>query len=215
MARHWWVAQPPGWRRRMLINGAGGLVTAIVTLVIAVTKFVHGAWIVILVIPLVVLGFRLIHGHYREIAHDLSLEGLAEEPPVRNTVLVPVSDLHRGVVRALRFAETFAAAPRAVYVEIDSARTGRLKERWATLGLSASLVVLPSPYRSVLGPLLDYIDTLQRHDPAQLITIVIPEFVPRRWWHHLLHNQTALAIKGALLFRRGIVVVDVPFHLSA
>jgi amino acid transporter len=215
MARHWRVERPPGWRHRLLINGAGGIVTGVVTLVIAVTKFVHGAWIVVLVIPLVVLGFRLIHAHYRSIGRALSLEQQVMEPPLRNTVLVPVSDLHVGVVRALRFAETLAAEPRAVYVEIDPERTARLRERWARLSLKIPLVVLPSPYRSVLGPLLEYVEALQRHDPAQLVTIVIPEFVPRRWWHHLLHNQTALAIKGALLFRRGIVVVDVPFHLPA
>jgi amino acid transporter len=215
MARHWLVERPPGWRHRLLINGAGSLVTAVVTLVIAATKFVHGAWIVVLVIPLVVIGFQLIHGHYRVIARALALERLGEEAPPRNTVLVPVSDLHRGVVRALRFAQTFAATPQALYVEIDPARTGPLRERWAALGMTVPLVVLPSPYRSVLGPLLEYVETLHRHDPAQLVTIVIPEFVPRRWWHHLLHNQTALAIKGALLFRRGIVVVNVPFHLPA
>jgi amino acid transporter len=215
MARHWLAGRPPGWRHRLLINGAGGLVTGLVTLVIAATKFVHGAWIVVVVIPLVVLGFRLIHRHYQVIAQALTLDRLAEEPRMPNTVLVPVSDLHRGVVRALRFAETFARAPRALYVEIDPARTARLRERWATLGLTVPLVVLPSPYRSVLGPLLDYVDALQQQDPAQMVTIVIPEFVPRRWWQHLLHNQTALALKGALLFRRNIVVVDVPFHLPA
>ena len=215
MARHWLAARPAGWRRRTLINGAGSLVTGVVTLVIAATKFAHGAWIVVVVIPLVVMGFRLINGHYRVIAHALSLDQIGETPPLRNAVLVPVSDLHGGVVRALRFAETFAGEARALYVEIDPARTGRLRERWASLGLKVPLVVLQSPYRSVLGPLMDYVDALQRQDPDQLVTIVIPEFVPRRWWHQLLHNQTALAIKGALLFRSGVVVVNVPFHLPA
>jgi hypothetical protein len=120
-----------------------------------------------------------------------------------------------GVVRALRFAQSLSSNPKAVYVEIDPARTLRLEERWAKGGCGVPLVVLSSPYRSVLGPLFEYMDRIQSQAPHGVITIVIPEFVPRHWWQHALHNQTALLVKGALLFRPGIAVVDVPFHLKA
>ncbi len=217
MARHWLLDRGSGWRWRLAVNGVGAVVTGVVTAVIAVTKFTHGAWLVVLLIPLIVLGFRAVRQHYDAVAAALSLdrvEPVANQPPLSNTVLVPVGDLHRGVLEALRFAQSLSPGAKGVYVEIDPERTRRLEERWANLGLGIPLVVLPSHYRSLLGPFLDYVDAVQRQDPKAMVTIVIPEFVPKRWWHHLLHNQTALLIKGALLFRRRVVVVDVPFHLD-
>ena len=215
MVRHWLVERGPGWRWRLAINGAGAAVTAVVTVVIAATKFTHGAWIVVLLIPIMVTAFRVVNRHYEALAAELSLEHLADEPPVSNTVLVLVGDLHMGVVRALRFAQSLTPNPKAVYVEIDPARTLKLEERWGKGGSGVPLVVLSSPYRSVLGPLFEYLGRIKARDPHGVITIVIPEFVPRHWWQHVLHNQTALLVKGALLFRQGIVVVDVPFHLKS
>jgi amino acid transporter len=215
MVRHWLVDHGPGWRRRLAINGTGAVVTGVVTVVIAATKFVHGAWIVVLLIPIMVVGFRGVRRHYDALAEELSLEHLADEPPVINTVLVLVGDLHMGVVRALRYAQSLSANPKAVYVELDPARTLRLEERWAKGGCGVPLVVLSSPYRSVLAPLFDYMERIRSRAPHGVITIVIPEFVPRHWWQHALHNQTAFLVKGAMLFRQGIVVVNVPFHLKA
>jgi amino acid transporter len=215
MVRHWLTDGGAGWRWRLGVNGVGALVTGAVTVVIAVTKFTHGAWIVVLLIPLLVLGFRSIYRHYDTVAHELSLEHLVEEPPVNNTVLVLVGDLHMGVVKALRYAQSLSPSPKAVYVELDPSATARLEERWSKGGCGVPLVVLASPYRSMLRPLLDYIGRIRERDANSVVTIVIPEFVPRRWWQHLLHNQTALLVKGALLFRRGVVVVDVPFHLHS
>ena len=214
MVRHWLTDGGAGWRWRLGVNGLGALVTGAVTVVIAVTKFTHGAWIVVFLIPLLVLGFRAIHRHYDTVAEELSLEHLVEEPPVSNTVLVLVGDLHMGVVKALRYAQSLSPSPKAVYVELDPSATGRLEERWSKGGCGVPLVVLASPYRSMLRPLLDYVGRIRERDANSVVTIVIPEFVPRRWWQHLLHNQTALLVKGALLFRRGVVVVDVPFHLE-
>ena len=215
MVRHWLTDGGAGWRWRLGVNGVGALVTGAVTVVIAVTKFTHGAWIVVLLIPLLVLGFRAIYRHYGTVAHELSLEHLVEEPPVNNTVLVLVGDLHMGVVKALRYAQSLSPSPKAVYVELDPSVTARLEERWSKGGCGVPLVVLASPYRSMLRPLLDYIGRIRERDTNSVVTIVIPEFVPRQWWQHLLHNQTALLVKGALLFRRGVVVVDVPFHLHS
>jgi amino acid transporter len=215
MVRHWLTERGPGWLRRLVINGTGAVVTGVVTLVIAVTKFTHGAWMVVLLIPVLVMLFMAVHRHYEAVAKELSLDNLIDEPPVTTTVLVLVGDLHLGVVRALRFAQSLVPSPKAVYVETDPARTLRLEERWSKGGCGVPLVVLSSPYRSVLRPLFAYIERIQRQSPHGMITIVIPEFVPRHWWQQILHNQTALLVKGALLFRRGIVVVDVPFHLQS
>lgn len=218
MARHWLGERGAGWRWRLAVNGLGAAVTGVVTLVIAATKFTHGAWIVVLLLPLIVLTFKAVQAHYEAIAGELSLDGpvsLEEPTPLTNVVLVPVGDVHRGVVRAVRWAQTLSPAVKGVYVETDPERTHRLEERWARFVPGVPLVVLPSPYRSIRGPFLEYVDRIQGHDPSRMVTIVIPEFVPRRWWQHVLHNQTALLIKAALLFRRGIVVIDVPFHLEA
>ena len=126
-------------------------------------------------------------------------------------------DVHQGVVRAVQYAKTLAGptvAVRAVYVETDPARTYHLEEKWAKCGFGIPLVILASPYRSLLRPLLEYVDQIQSHSDDRLVTIVLPEFIPRRLWQHLLHNQTALLVKGALLFRRNIVVTDVPYLLK-
>ncbi len=215
MVVHWWRERTAGWRHRFTINGLGAAATGVVTLVIAVTKFVHGAWIVVLVIPILVTTFLVMHRHYDDVARALSLEGFEGPPEFRHTVLVVIGDVHRGVVRAVQYARTLApnAAVRGVFVETDPARTARIEEKWITWGLGVPLVVLTSPYRSLLRPLLDYLDHLQTADDNQMVTIVLPEFIPKRWWQHLLHNQTALLIKGALLFRRNTVVADVPYLL--
>jgi amino acid transporter len=216
MVRHWWRLRPRGWRWRLAVNGAGGIATFVVMLTLAFTKFAEGAWIVVVVIPVLVAIFRGMHRHYDEVAHELSLDGLDGPPPMNHTVLVLVGDLHRGVVRALQYARTLApeAAVRGVYVEMDPTRTARLEHRWGRWGLGVPLVVLTSPYRSLLRPFLDYVDELQSLGDDQIVTIVLPEFLPRHWWQHVLHNQTALLIKGALLFRKNIVVADVPYLLK-
>ncbi len=216
MVRHWWRERTSGWRWRIGINGVGATATAVVTVVIAVTKFSHGAWIVVLVIPLLVTAFVMMSRHYEEVAEDLSLEGMEAPPEFQHTILVLVGDVHRGVVRAVQYAKTLAptATVRGVYVETDPARTSRLEEKWAHWGLGVPLVVLGSPYRSLLRPLLDYIDKIHARGDDQMVTVVLPEFLPRRWWQHVLHNQTALLVKGALLFRANTVVADVPYLLK-
>ena len=217
MVRHWWLLRGAGWRYRLLINGVGAVATGVVTLVIAVTKFTHGAWIVVLVIPILVAAFLAMRSHYETVAASLSLEHFEGPPQFQHTVLVLVGDVHRGVVRALAYAVTLAspnATVRGVYVETDPARTARVEEKWTRWGLGVPLVVLTSPYRSLLSPLLDYIDQIQARGDDQMVTIVLPEFLPRKWWQHILHNQTALLVNAALLLRRNIVVADVPYLLK-
>ncbi|MGH7326364.1 MAG: APC family permease [Candidatus Rokuibacteriota bacterium] len=213
MVRRWLRTRPPGWWWRVAINGVGAATTAVVLVVVAATKFLHGAWIVVVLIGLLITVLLAIKRHYENVADQLSLEGYDGPPPIRHTVLVMVGDLHRGVVEALQYARTLSPEAKAVYVELDPDKTRRLEEKWGKHGLGVPLVVLTSPYRSLLGPLLEYVDHLQARHGRHIVTIVIPEFLPARWWQQLLHNQTALLIKGALLFRKNVVVTDVPYHL--
>ena len=216
MVRRWLRLRQKGWHWRLGVNGVGAVATAIVMLTLTVTKFSEGAWIVVLVIPLLVLIFLVMHHHYEDVAHELSLEGLEDPPEFQHTVLILIGDVHRGVVRAVQYARTLAptATVRAVFVETDPARTAKIEEKWSKWSLGVPLVVLTSPYRSLLRPLLDYLDHIQSRGDDQMVTIVLPEFLPRHWWQHILHNQTALLVKGALLFRKNTVVADVPYLLK-
>jgi amino acid transporter len=213
MVRRWLRTRPEGWGWKTAISGTGALTTGTVLVVVAATKFMEGAWIVILLLGLLITMFLAIRSHYNSVARQLSLDGLEPPPPMGTTVLVLVGDLHRGVVQAILYAQALSPAAKAVYVETDPERTRRLEERWGKWGMGAPLVVLSSPYRSLLGPLVDYIDHLRQQSPNHMVTLVIPEFIPARWWQQLLHNQTALLIKGAMLFRKNVVVTDVPYHL--
>jgi hypothetical protein len=214
MVIHWHRLRTPGWRASAVVNGVGGIVTGIVLVVVAITKAHEGAWIIMLLIPLLVLFFRMTHRHYGAVAAQLRLAG-AEEPdtPRHNTVVVPISGMQRAVVRALDYAKTLSPDVRAVYVDVDPAATEQLRQDWDTWGRGVPLVVLASPFRSLLEPLLEFIEELDAARADGYVTVVLPEFVPARWWHHLFHNQRALLIKGALLFRPNTVVTSVPFHL--
>ena len=147
-------------------------------------------------------------------AAQLSLRGWRPQPVRTNTVIVPISGIQRAVVEALDYAKTLSGDVRAVYVNMDAAETERLRSQWAEWGEGVPLVILESPYRSLMEPLLEYVERLNVSSPGDYITVVLPEFVPARWWHHLFHNQSALLIKGALLFKPNTVVTSVPFHLK-
>jgi amino acid transporter len=215
MVRRWLRLQEEGWAWRIWFSLVGAIVTGVVLVTLAVTKFLEGAWIVVLLIPGLVVLFLTVRRHYDTVAAQLSLEDAPPPPPAEGTILVLVGDLHRGVVRALQYAQLLSPTAKAVYVETDPERTHRLEQRWGKWGMGVPLVVLNSPYRSVLGPLMDYIDQMQRQrGENHVVTIVLPEFIPAKWWQQLLHNQTALLIKGQLLFHKNVVVTDVPYHLK-
>ena len=213
MVRRWIRLKEEGWWWRSWFSAIGAVVTGLVMITLAVTKFTQGAWIVILLIPSLVAVFVLVHRHYEEVAKQLSLDGLGTPAPMSNTVLVLVGDIHRGVIKAIQYAQTLSPNAKAVFVETDPERTRRLEEKWGKYGMGAPLIVLSSPYRSLLGPLTEYIDHLQAQGENHVVTIVLPEFIPARWWQLGLHNQTAFLIKGAMLFRKNVIVTDVPYHL--
>jgi hypothetical protein len=214
MVIHWRRTKELGWRASAFINGFGAVVTAIVLVIVAVTKTFEGAWIVLLLIPVIVALFKATHRHYDHVASQLTLKGYAPTPRAHNTVLVPIGGLQRAVVEALRYAETLSDDVRAIYVDVNPVTTEHLRKDWAAWGGRVTLVVLPSPFRSLLEPLLEYIEQAAVAKTNDYLTVILPEFVPARWWQHLFHNQTSLLIKGALLFRPNIVVTSVPFHLS-
>ena len=222
MVLHWIHLRDPGWQLKAFINGLGALVTFTSLIVIGYSKFVQGAWISIVLIPLIVIGFSTVRKHYRSTARQLSLRGLPPSlnplPPPR--VVIPVSGVHRGMIDAVRFASSMTSDVTAVYIEMDSENTEHVRHEWSEWFPDIPLEVVPSPYRSMVGPLLDYLDKtdLERNDGRQAV-LIMPEFVPARWWQSFLHNQSAWLIRAALLYRRRKsgyqhVIIDVPYHLS-
>ena len=214
MVLHWKRTRETGWRASALVNGIGAVVTAVVLVVVASTKAAEGAWIILLLIPLLVMLFRATRRHYDHVATQLDVQDFTPLPRLRNIVLVPLSGVHRAVLQALHYAHTLSDDVRALYVSSDPAAIEAVRREWDRWGEGVPLVVLESPYRAVLEPLLTYITDLEKAHPDAYVTIVLPEFVPARWWQHLLHNQSALILKGALLFRPNTVVTNIPFHLA-
>jgi amino acid transporter len=214
MVLHWRRSNDPRRRTNAAINGFGALVTGVVLIIVAVTKTFEGAWIVLLLIPIIVALFKATRRHYDHVGSQLTLRGYATQPRVHNTVLVPIGGVQRAVVEALRYAETLSGDVRAVYVDVDPAGTEHVKKDWETWGGRVKLVILPSPYRSLMEPLLEYIEQVEQERANDYVTVILPEFVPAKWWQHIFHNQRALLIKGALLFRPNLVVTSVPYHLS-
>lgn len=209
------VTSSTHWKKSIVINALGAVATFTVTCVFIATKFIHGAWIVVVVVPLLVLMFRAIHKHYVGVANQLSTEGLGDLHPINHTVIVPISGIHRGVVTALQYAKSIAPGHvQAVYVDFDEEATAKLREKWERWGAGVNLVVLPSPYRELTRPLLRYIARFERKNHNGVVTVLLPEFVPAKWWQHLLHNQSSLMLKGALLFKEGVIVISVPYHLK-
>ncbi|MCL4456612.1 MAG: APC family permease [Nitrospirae bacterium] len=216
MVRHWIREKGKGWFKSTIINGIGGITTGVVLVIVAVEKFTHGAWIVLIAIPFVVFLTQKVHRHYLSVAEQLSLEKCitGEKEYKHHSVIIPISGLQQAVISAIKYAKALSDDVTAVYVYIDPVETKKMKEKWDVSCMGVKLEILHSPYRSVMEPLMDYIDSIREKHKDGIITVVLPEFVPSKWWHHLLHNQTALFIKGVLLFKKGVVSTSVPFHLK-
>jgi hypothetical protein len=215
MVVRWFRLKTLGWHGGALINGVGAVATCVVLGVIVVTRFTHGAWIVTVLIPLVVWVFVRIHAHYVHTAAQLSLDAYGAPARIRrHRVIVPIAGVHRGVLQAMQYARTLSHDVTAVYVETDPAETAKLQEKWNRWGDGVRLIVLRSDYRSLVEPLIVYLDMVDACQPDDVITVVMPQFLASRWWHNILHNQTALLIRLALVFRRGMVVTDVPYQLK-
>ncbi|HWQ85002.1 MAG TPA: APC family permease [Anaerolineales bacterium] len=222
MVMHWMRERGPNWKIKAFANGAGAIATGTTLLVVAVSKFQQGAWLTILVIPTAVIIFLRIHAHYQTVAAQLTLRGLPPSLKPQGTMraVIPVSGVHRGMIDAVLFAQTIARQVTGVYIELNPEASANVQKMWQRWFPDIPLVVLPSPYRSIVEPLLKFLDETDReHNDGQMAVVVLPEFVPARWWQSLLHNQTSRLIKNALLYSRREkgyqrVIIDVPYHLK-
>jgi hypothetical protein len=233
MARRWWkigrlvegkeVVEPgsvlrydKGWRFKMFINGFGAVCTAIVMMIFAVTKFTEGAWVVLIIIPALVRIFFTIHHHYKDLAAHLTLDRFSGLPArqTRHRVIMPVSGIHQGTMEALRYARLLSDDVTAVHISMDPDETDKVQKKWKTWGEGTRLVILDSPFRLFIEPLLGYIeDILETRQPNETITIVVPQFIPSKRWHKALHMRTADFLRQELLAKPGVVVTDVPYHV--
>ena len=233
MARRWWkighlkdgeeivergstLRYTPGWRLKMFINGFGAVCTAIVMIVFAVTKFTEGAWVVLILIPLLVAIFFTIHHHYKDLASHLSLEKFGGLPArqTRHRVIMPVSSIHQGALEALRYAKLLSDDVTAVHVSIDPSETEKVQRKWKTWGEGTRLIILDSPFRLFIEPLLEYIEEIiDNRQPNETITVVVPQFIPSKRWHRALHMRTAEFLRQELLSKPGVVVTDVPYQV--
>lgn len=222
MVRHWHKEHGQHWLWKSAVNGLGAVATGITTLVLAFSKFTEGAWLVALAMPLIVVMFYRIRGHYRLVSRQLSLKGLPPSlrPYPTPRVVIPISGVHRGIIDAVDFARGISQNVTALYIEIEPGKGEEVAREWERWFPEIPLVVRPSPYRSLIQPLLDFLDeTDEEHNDGQLAAVILPEFIPARWWHSLLHNQSSWLIKTALLYRRRHlgyqrVIIDIPYHLK-
>jgi hypothetical protein len=233
MARRWWrsgqqkdgmnaqgIPQPlqydPKWKLKMVANSFGAVCTGVVMFVFVYTKFVYGAWIILILTPIVVSILLWIRRHYTSVASRLSLEKYGEPPPynVRHRVLVPVSNVHQGALAALRYARMMSDDVTAIHVSMEPADTEKVQEKWKTWGSGTRLVILDSPYRLFVEPLLAYInEILAVRQPNETITIVVPHFVPANRVYNALHMQTAELLRRELLSTPGVVITEVPYQI--
>jgi amino acid transporter len=216
MVKHWLIYKGPHWHWSAVVNAMGCVATAIALIVIVMTKFPHGGWIVCLLIPFLVFSFRRIRHHYVVVGRQLSIQGEPKPmgPPPQHRVIVPVSGIHKGVIEALSYARSISKDIVACYIDITPRITERIIGEWERYGMGIELKILRSPYRSVTRPLLEFIENESLKHPEGMITVIIPEFVTARWWQNILHNQTAIIIRTALAYKKHVVVTSVRYHLT-
>jgi amino acid transporter len=215
MVKHHQKEQERGYKRNMVINAVGSVATLVVLLIVAITKFTSGAWVPIVVIPVIVFGFKAIHRHYKTVADGLRVTPDYKPRKMNHTVVVLVGGVHRGVLEGLAYARSLSPNHLiAVSVVSDEDEQDKLERLWDEYGIDVPLEIVYSPYRELTRPILRYIDELDARWENDVITVLLPEFVVRHWWGNILHNQTALLLKGRLLFRKGTVVTSLPYHLE-
>jgi hypothetical protein len=208
---HWRTTKEPGWQWKAWLNGIGAVATGLVSIIQLVTKFTTGGWIIALIIPAIILLLRKIHSHYEEFAREVRFEGQSPITPLHHTVIVPVGSITKATAGALVYATTISDEVIAVYINVDERDTAMMRSQWEAWDIGVPLEIINSPYRSILKPLVEFVESLRMVTPGELVTIVVPEIVPKRWWEHLLHNKTALYIRTAFLFKPNVVVTAIPY----
>jgi amino acid transporter len=214
MVVRWLRRREPGWRRGLPLNFIGMCLTGVVFLVFGASKLLEGAWVVLLIIPTLVFVFRSIHRHYGDVAVQVDADTSTRPIAVHATFIVPITDLNGIAFESLAMARSFSPTVIAVHVCDSPEHMAHLRAKWDAWGNHVPLTIIDTPYRSYIRPLLSYLDAIDRQRPDDTLVVVVPEIVLDRWWHNLLHNQTALRLKAALLFRRRTVVMNVPYHID-
>jgi amino acid transporter len=215
MVVHWWRLRTPGWKYSIALNALGAVITALVTVVVVATKFLHGAWVMLILIPLLTTVFYRIHSHYRNVADNLLIPpGPLDLTPLKNHVYLPISGITSISLYALRFCLSISKDLTGIYVNVNQDTTEHIREQIAKMNLPIPFLILDSPYRSVTGPLIEYLDRQSREHPEDLFTLVIPEFMPFRKWQYFMHNQTAVLLYAALRGRENIVITSVRKRLK-
>jgi amino acid transporter len=215
MCKRWFIRREPGWKFALPINVTGAVTTGLVAVIAGVTKFTEGAWIVFIIIPLLILLMRSIHKHYQKSERELEVSTPLDYRDIHHTVIVPISKLNRVARQTLAYARSISENVTAVHVSDDTEELDEFQRQWEAIGTDIPLIMIESPYRALIGPLMSYLDEVDKQRPGDTITVVLPEFVAHHLWEHILHNQTALRLKAALLFRPGTVVTSVPYHLES
>lgn len=215
MVKHWFKEKGKGWGLKAILNGIGAIATLIVFIDILAEKFIEGAWFVMLLIGILLLIFNTISNHYKNLALSLALpDNIGPLPKIKTRVLALVQGVHAGTINTVLYAQSISPVCQAVYVEIEPEKTELFKMRWQEVFPEVELVVLPSPYRSLLQPLLAFVDNLEAEFPQDKVNVVIGEFSSERWWHTLLHGNSGLLLKVALLARPDIIVTNVRYKIS-
>lgn len=216
MVVHWFKSKEKGWLTNTFINGFGATLSGIVLIILATEKFIHGAWIVVILIPVIVYLFTKINKHYLDIANKLRVEdSYSIEHPDHIKVIVPVATFTKVVANTLEYAKSISTDVTAVHIMLDDEKAQRLKARWEKYYPNITLEMISSPYRSMLSPLLDYLNETEKSIQShELIMILIPEFITHKWWQYFLHNQTGLILKSVLFFNKNYVIASVPYHIS-
>jgi len=217
---HWRREKGPKWRIRAIINAFGAVITGLVVLIIAITKFFHGAWIVLLFIPAMIYVFKAIKQHYTDMAEQLHLsladwESLKQGPKGKNIIVVPVSSPTSVVVQTMRYAHSISTDVIALHITTDREMGRKVEEKWRIWDPGVRLITVYSPYRLVIEPLIHFVEKLQSNKAAEdFITILIPEFETKKWWHRFLHNQTGWILRTLLILKKDVVVTTIPYHLK-
>jgi amino acid transporter len=214
MIMRWLRLKEPGWRMGLGINIIGVVATGLVAVVVGFTNFTRGAWLVLVLIPLLVMVFRAINRHYTTASGELAAQTPLKPEDIEHTVIVPIAAINRIARQTLAYARSISPNVTAVFITDEEAEIEHMRQNWEQLNTEVPLVIIESPYRGIVGPLLSYLDEIERQRPEDTITVVLPEFIARHWWEQFLHNHTALRIKASLLFRPGVVVTSVPYHLE-
>ncbi len=214
MVRHWISEKQKGWKTKVAINGVGALCTGVVAIVILITKFTEGAWIVLVLVSAASMGLLTIHKRYANVSRQLAIQNNEQREDIRQTAILLVPRVHKGILRALDYANSLHAEVRCLHVTLDRKNVPKLRKDWEVIAMEAPLVVIESPYRSLIDPVLEYIDQMLEEDPDRVITVVVAEAVAKKWTHRFLQENVAQQLKRALGKRRNVVVSNVRYFLQ-